>query len=216
VAFLDRLRERIRSRVAVVAPTAARRRTTQHVEPSTKEGRLRARLEEDPNDRAAFAEVAEIVRANAAEGHEGEQRPRAMADAEWALAEELAHSPRAWYPLIELARLSVDDDLDGAMRRLATAVEREPTGEALAESLAMLRRQGKLDAALSLGVGHWRPKQHVPAAGRELVLAAVEAGRLADARRHLDVLAQNSDTDAVTDLRIDLDARLAGRKPSSA
>jgi hypothetical protein len=216
VGFLDRVRERIRSRVAVVAPTAARRRTTQFVGPLTTEGRLRSRLEEDPNDREAFAALAEIVRANAAEGHEGEQRPRAMADAEWALAEELAHSPRAWYPLIELARLSSDDDLDGAMRRLATAAEREPTGEALAESLAMLRRQGKLDAALSLGVGHWRPNQHVAAAGRELVLAAVEAGRLSDARRHLDVLAQNIGTDAVTDLRIDLDARLAGRKPSSA
>jgi hypothetical protein len=179
----------------------------------TEEGRLRARLHEDPNDRAAFGELAEIVRANAAEGHEGERRPRAMADAEWALAEELAHSPRAWYPLIELARLSSDDDLDGAMRRLATAAEREPTGEALAEALAMLRRQGKLDAALALGVGHWRPREHVAAAGRELVLAAVEAGRLSDARRHLDVLAQNSETDAVTDLRIDLDARMAGHQP---
>jgi hypothetical protein len=211
MGFLDRVRERIRSRVAVVAPTAARRRTTQHVGPYTEEGLLRARLEDDPNDRAAFAELAEIVRSNAAEGHEDEQRPRAMADAEWALAEELAHSPRAWHPLIELARLSVDDDLDGAMRRLATAAEREPTGEALAESLAMLRRQGKLDAALSLGVGHWRPREHVPAAGRELVLAAVEAGRLSDARRHLDVLAQNADTDAVTALRVSLDSRLAGR-----
>jgi hypothetical protein len=30
------------------------------------------------------------------------------------------------------------------------------------------------------------------------------------------VLAQNSSTDAVTDLRMDLDARLAGRNPSSA
>lgn len=213
MGFLDRVRERVRSRVAVVAPTAARRRTTQHVGRFTDEGRLRSRLDDDPNDRDAFAALAEIVRAHAAEGHEGEQRPRAMADAEWALAEELAHSPRAWYPLIELARLSLNDDLDGAMRRLATAAERESTGEALAESLAMLRRQGKLDAALSLGVGHWRPREHVPAAGRELVLAAVEAGRLSDARRHLDVLAQHSDTDAVTDLRIDLDARLARHRP---
>lgn len=213
MGFLDRVRERIRRRVAVTAPTAARRRTTQYAGRFTDEGRLRARLREDPNDREAFSQLAELVRAHAAEGHEGEQRPRAMADAEWALAEELAHSPRAWYPLIELARLSCHDDLDGAMRRLATAAEREPTGEALAESLAMLRRQGMLDAALSLGVGHWRPREHVPAAGRELVLAAVEAGRLSDARRHLDVLAQNADNDTVTDLRVDLDARLAGHQP---
>ncbi|MGN6299498.1 MAG: hypothetical protein ACTHN8_00210 [Angustibacter sp.] len=173
---------------------------------------LRARLHDDPNDAEAFAALAEIVRRQAAEGHEdAERRPRAVADAEWALAEELAHSSRAWYPLIELGRLSLHEDLEGAQRRLGIAVEREPSGRALAESLAMLRREGMPEVALSLGVGHWRPREHVPAAGRELVQAAAEAGRIAEARRHLDALAERPDADVV-DLRDQLDALAARRK----
>jgi hypothetical protein len=161
VGLLERIQSRVKSRVAKAAPTvvssvarsrsASRSRISQHAAANTDEGRLRARLLDDPNDRVAFAELAEIVRAHAAEGHEGESRPRAAADAEWALAEELAHNSRAWYPLIELARLSVHDDLDAAQRRLGTAVERDPTGRALTEALAMLRRENMLDAALSLG-----------------------------------------------------------------
>jgi hypothetical protein len=209
MGVLDRLRRRFRG--AVVAPVAVRRRTTRYVGRNTAEGRLRAQLHEDPNDPAAFAALAEMVRASAAEGHERERRAHGADDAVWALAEELAHSPRAWFPLVELARLSVEDDPDGAMRRLAIAVEREPAGVALSESLAMLRACGKPEAALSLGVGHWRPREQVPAVGRELVLAAVEAGRLAEARRHLDVLAEHTGAEGVADLRIDLDARTAQR-----
>ena len=207
-----RIRERVRSRVAKAAPAVVRSRTSQHVAANTAEGRLRARLTQDPNDPVAFAELAEIVRAQAGEGHEGETRPRAVADAEWALAEELAHSARACYPLIELARLSVHEDLDGAQRRLAIAVERDPSGRALTEALAMLRREGMLDAALSLGVGHWRPREHVPEAGRELVQIAVQAGRINEAKRHLSALEAHPDRGAVTQLRVDLDAMILSRE----
>ena len=79
-------------------------------------------------------------------------------DAVWALAEELAHSPRAWYPLIELGRLSVHDDREQALRRLATASDRDPTGCALAEGRADAPRGGPAAEALGLGVGHWRPR----------------------------------------------------------
>jgi hypothetical protein len=176
---------------------------------------LRARLAEDPNDSEAFSALADIVRRQAAQGHEDtERRPRAAADAEWALAEELAQNPRAWYPLIELGRLSLGQDVEGAQRRLAIAAERESTGRALAEGLAMLRREGMPEVALSLGVGHWRPREHVPDAGRELVRAAAEAGRIAEARRHLDALALHPDADVV-DLREQLDALArAGRRPA--
>ncbi len=208
MGLVERIQNKVRSRVAKVTPAPRRRRTSQHVAANTDEGKLRARLIGDPNDHLAFAELAEIVRAHAAEGHEGESRPRAAADAEWALAEELAHSSRAWYPLIELARLSVHDDLDGAQRRLGIALERERTGQALTEALAMLRREGMLDAALSLGVGHWRPREHIPQAGRELVQIAVEAGRIGEARRHLAALQAHPDQGAVADLRIDLDAMI--------
>jgi hypothetical protein len=169
------------------------------------EAALRVRLADDPNDERAFVALADLVRRQAADGHiDEERRPRAANDAVWALAEELAHNKRAWFPLIELGRLSAHDDIDGAQRRLAAAVEREPTGRALAEGLAMLRREGMPDAALSLGVGHWRPREHIAAAGREMVLAAVEAGRLSEARRHLEALTASGDVD-VSDLRIDLD-----------
>lgn len=211
MGLLQRFQNKVQARVAKATPTVARRRTSQHVAATSDEGKLRARLADDPNDRVAFAELAEIVRAHAAEGREGETRPRAVADAEWALAEELAHSSRAWYPLIELARLSVHDDLDAAHRRLSIAVEREPTGRALTEALVMLRREGMLDSALSLGVGHWRPREHVPEAGRELVQIAVQAGRIGEAKRHLAALEAHPDQAAVADLRIDLDAMILSR-----
>ncbi|GAB3680758.1 hypothetical protein [Angustibacter aerolatus] len=178
----------------------------------SSEGNLRHRVEEDPNDAEAFAQLAEIVRRRAAEGHEDEARPRAAADAEWALAEELAHSSQAWYPLIRLAKLSLDDDPDAALRRLATAAEREPTGRALAEGISMLRGEGKADLALSLGVGHWRPREHLAEAGREVVQAAVAAGRFGDARRQLDVLLEFHDEQEVTDLTQHLD-EVAPRRP---
>jgi hypothetical protein len=177
---------------------------------SAAESALRARLAEDPNDPEAFSSLAEVVRRQAAEGHEdAERRRRAGPDAEWALAEELAQNPRAWYPLIELARLSLQQDPEGAHRRLVIAAEREPTGRALAEALAMLRREGMPEIALSLGVGHWRPREHVPGAGRELVRAAAECGRIAEARRHLEALALHPDADVV-DLRDQLDALSRG------
>jgi hypothetical protein len=215
VGLLDRLRRRLRAVAAPTAEKAAATRLRRRVlgpDADDHQVALRARLHEDPNDAQAFAALAEIVRRQAAEGHEdAERRPRAVADAEWALAEELAHSSRAWYPLVELGRLSLHEDLEGAQRRLGIAVEREPTGRALAESLAMLRREGMPEVALSLGVGHWRPREHVPAAGRELVQAAAEAGRFAEARRHLDALAERPDADVI-DLRDQLDALAARRK----
>ncbi|WP_426561138.1 hypothetical protein ACPPVT_13720 [Angustibacter sp. McL0619] len=218
MGLLDRLRERMRGAAEVtaggVAPTRLKRRRLDGPDSDDNQVALRARLHDDPNDSVAFAQLAEVVRREAAEGHEDEERrPRAVADAEWALAEELAHNSRAWYPLIELGRLSLREDLEGAQRRLGIAVERETTGRALEESLSMLRREGMPEVALALGVGHWRPREHVPGAGRELVQAAAEAGRISEARRHLDALAEHPDADVV-DLRDQLD-QLAARRPAA-
>ncbi|GAB3598145.1 hypothetical protein GCM10027446_27640 [Angustibacter peucedani] len=217
MGLLDRLLGRARRTAASSSPlaplTQRGRRRFVGPESDDMETALRATLHDDPNDAEAFAQLAEAVRRQAAEGHEdAERRPRAANDAVWALAEELAHSPKAWYPLIELGRLSVHEDSEGAQRRLSIAVEREPTGRALAEGLAMLRREGMPEAALSLGVGHWRPREHVPEAGRELVQAAAEAGRVGEARRHLDALAEHHEGDVV-DLREQLDQLAARRKP---
>src|SRR4051794_7531504 len=165
------------------------------------EEHLRQTLREDPNDVVAFAELAEVVRASAAIGHEVEDPRRAADDAVWALAEELAHSPRAWYPLVEMARLSIEHDRESAMRRLGTAAERDTTGQALVMGVDMLRETGHPGDALNLGVGHWRPSEHAPEVARALVEAALAAGRPAEARRMLSAIAEHPDrssADAVT------------------
>lgn len=184
---------------------------------AVEETRLRTRLHDDPNDEQAFARLADIVRRRAAEGHAGGDPQRAADDAVWALAEELAGNPRAWFPLIELARLSVHEDRDGALRRLGTAAERDPTGRALAEGVAMLRSAGMPSDALGLGVGHWRPNEHDVDAGRQLVHAAVEAGRFGEARRHLEVLSQHPDQGRVAPLRAQLEREItaADQRPRS-
>jgi hypothetical protein len=178
-------------------------------EDRSEEEALRARLTEDPNDVAAFDRLAQIVRSRAAEGHDAGDPQREADDAVWALAEEIAHSGRAWYPLIELARLSIDDDREVALRRLATAAERDATGQALAQGLAMLRHTGHPVDALNLGVGHWRPREHVVEVGRQLIEASVEADRHGDARRHLDAMTAHPDQEGVERLRRELEHRIA-------
>lgn len=202
-----------------MAPLDRVRRRTED-EPGSTAGRsteesLRARLAEDPNDVAAFDELAELVRKRSVEGHEhAESHPvedpqRETDDAVWALAEEIAQNGRAWYPLVELARLSIDDDREVALRRLSTAADRDPTGTALAQGLAMLRQTGHADDALGLGVGHWRPREHDVEAGRQLIEASIEAGRLAEARRHLEAMTAHPDTARVEKLRNELGKRLS-------
>lgn len=180
------------------------------------EDHLRERLEHDPNDERAFRELVEIVRRRAAEGHADGDPRRAADDAVWALAEEVAGNHRAWYPLIELARLSLHDDREGALRRLGTAAERDDSGHALAEGLAMLRHEGMPGDALGLGVGHWRPREHTLEAGHHLVKAAVEAGRVSEARRHLKAFELHPDQGAVSRIRAELERQIAAadRRPT--
>jgi hypothetical protein len=218
MVLLPRLRRLLRrpvsaSKVGVRRPTSARRRDTIH------EDSVRALLHEDPNDVRAFQALAEIVRRRAAEmGPDGDpltapqdevEKQRAADLAVWALAEELAGHPRAWYPLVELARLSVHDDHEGMMRRLQTAAERDPSGHALAEGLAVLREAGMPVEALGLGVGHWRAKEHTPEVGRHLVLAAIEAERPLEAKHHLAALDLYPDAAAVAAVKPELERRVA-------
>lgn len=190
---------------------------------------LRASLEDDPNDAAAFAELAELVRRNAAAADPADpltadsdhhQDPERSADlAIWSLAEELAGRSKAWYPLVELARLSLPGDIEGAVRRLSSACERETDGEALVQSLRILREAGRPAEALNLGVGHWVPARHGAEAGRQVTLAALEAGRPLDAKRLLADLEEVSAEDptvgaAVDELRPAVQAALdAGHQP---
>src|SRR3954470_5924001 len=181
----DRIRRRL-SGPRQPAPPAAAAPAAQAT--PEEEARLWAVLRQDPNDVTSFHALADIVRRRAAEGHREGDPHRAADDAVWALAEELAHSGRAWYPLVELGRLSVHDDRDQALKRFATASDRESSGKALATSVRVLRQEGLPQEAIGLGVGHWRPREHDVEVGRQLVLASVEARRPADARRTLDAL----------------------------
>ena len=219
MALLPRLRQLMRrptsaSRVGARRPTTATRRgDTLH------EDALRSMLSDDPNNERAFSALAEIVRRRAAEtSHDGDplsaptdesERQRAADLAVWSLGEELAGNPRAWYPLIEVARLSVRDDHEGTLRRLTTAAERDPSGQALAAGLVVLRDAGLPVDALSLGVGHWRPREHDPEIARQLVLAALEADRPFEAKQHLASLDLYPDSRAVADLRVELGAAIA-------
>lgn len=203
------------------APSASKvgaRRPTSSAQPgdSLQEDALRAMLSEDPNDARAFRALVEIVRRRASEPESvddpltaalpdetaAQDRKRQGDLAVWALAEELAGHPKAWYPLVELARLSLEDDHEGAVRRLVTAAERDSTGHALAEGLAVLRDADQPIEALSLGVGHWRAREHEPEVGRQLVLAALEAGRPFEAKQHLESLALSERGDRKVRTRI--------------
>ena len=187
------------------------------VHESVDEERLHELLREDPNDEVRFAELAAVVRRRAAEGHAAGDPVQAEENAVWALAEELAHDQRAWYPLVELARLSLADDREAALRRLGIAAERDHSGTALAHGLRLLREAGDPDGALSLGMGHWRPTEHPLEAGRSMVSAAVDASRLAEARRHLDALGEHPDATGVQGMRRDLERAISAaeraRKP---
>jgi hypothetical protein len=199
------------SRVGARRPTnAGRRGDTLH------EDALRSMLSDDPNNERAFSALAEIVRRRAAQAYESDHDPLTAPDAEqerqraanlavWALAEELAGNPRAWYPLIELARLSMADDHEGALRRLATAAERDPSGRALAAGIELLRENGQPGEGLNLGVGHWRVREQLPDVGVEVVRAAIEAGRPMEAKQHLVALSSHPDLATVANLVVELE-----------
>lgn len=218
MGFIERLQQLLRQRaLGADNPEALAQRAAD----------LREKLATDPNDAAAFDELADIVRraevaeepadplrdsgpdsvavaevaaspaeadslsASAVSGStpasaESKARPERAELALWALAEEIGAQSRAWYPLIELARLAVVTDLDGAVRRIQTAIEREDSGEALARGVQVLREAGAPATGLAVGLGHWSPAQQIIAAGEQIVLAAHEAGRDAEAQRLLD------------------------------
>ena len=202
------------STVGARRPTSAERRGD-----TVHEDALRAMLVDDPNDERAFQALAEIVRRRAAESHvsadplaapaDESEKQRAADLAVWALAEELAGHPRGWYPLVELGRLSLEDDQEAALRRFATAAERDPSGLALAESMQILREAHLPVEALGLGVGHWRAREHTPEAGRQLVLAAIDADRIFEAKHHLASLAMHPDAALVAPLQSELTLAIA-------
>ncbi len=216
---MPRLRQLMRRPTSASTVGARRPRSGEKRGDTVHEDALRAMLGDDPNDERAFRALAELVRRRAAEGTHVDDPLAAPADesekqraadlAVWALAEELAGHPKGWFPLIELGRLSLDDDQESALRRFATAAERDHTGRALAQSMEVLRDAGLPGEALGLGVGHWRAREHDPEVGRQLVLAAIEADRAVEARHHLESLTSYGDPEAVARVRTELERAVA-------
>jgi hypothetical protein len=174
---------------------------------------LRGLLQRDPNDARSFTRlVALLVRLNA-ERRRGDRlavaRPGddAADETAWALAAELARRPGAWYPLIELARLSLPQDSEAAVRRLTSATDRDPTGRALTRAVELLRSAGHPDEAFRIALARWRPAEHGPRPGRQLLLAGLEAGRIAELCRHLDALSRRPGGEVARTLRAELARR---------
>ena len=72
------------------------------------------------------------------------------------------------------------------MRRLVTAAERDPSGEALAEGIAVLRDAGQPGrGARPRASGTGVPGSTRPTVAEHLVRAALEADRPFEARQHL-------------------------------
>lgn len=172
---------------------------------------LRDELSTDPNNIAAFEELASIIK-NAenlrtpADPLTGEkvasETDTPATDPElvlWALSEEIGSDSRAWYPLVQLARLSGGEDSETARRYLETAADRDESGLALAEGVKLLRESGQHDAAIQLGLGRWQPEDHTASVGEELVNAALEANKYDEARGYINILKDAGATDALVD-----------------
>lgn len=224
MSLISRLRAMLKRKTPANRVGARRPSAVARSADAPREDTLRAKLIEDPNDIEAFKGLAELVRGRAAGAGPADpltadqqpaDRDRAADLAVWALAEEIAGNPRAWYALVELARLSLADDHEGAMRRLGGACEREHTGVAVAESVRMLREADLPGDALGLGVGHWSPREHVVDAGVQVVRAALEAGRPAEARRHLEALGQAPDAEAASRATTLLEPEVAAAEAAS-
>lgn len=175
---------------------------------------LRDVLANDPNDVAAFEELASIVRSLGADRTPADpltadqpQSDEQTADLIlWSLSEDLGSDSRGWYPLIQLARLSIDQDREGALRHLETAADREESGLALAEGLKVLREAGEYDTATQLGLGRWNPSTHTTAVGEELIESALEVNKPEEAARYLVLLRESGADDEIID---ELELRIA-------
>ena len=195
------------------ALTVGLRRTSEHMENphALEEDELRAHLQEDPNDQAAFLALVDLVLDNAthlqdpgddplnahtAEDSEKQRRHAVL----WALAEEFAGHPRGWYPLIELARLSLATNEGEGLRRLNAGISRDDTGQALARSIDMLRESHKAQEAYALGSGHWRARDHHPVAGVAVIRAALDCGKVTEAERHLEEMLEYSSAAQIGEL----------------
>lgn len=206
-----------------------RRRETEHTQNphALQEDALRAMLMDDPNNERAFLALVDLVADNAVHGDEHQEFDNPGLDplfadpeeihqhvahtnaelveerrlvAMWALAEEYAGHPKGWYPMIQLARLSLETNVEDGLRRLNAGISRDDTGQALARSIELLRDSNMWQEAYSLGAGHWRARDHHPIAGVAVVRAALDCGKVLEAHAHLIELQNHYDAEQINEL----------------
>lgn len=174
------------------------------------------RLDEDPNDIEAFEDLAALIRnadsprsyVDPLRGDTERQDSEDEYSADlvlWSLSEEIGSASTAWYPLIQLARLSINNDQAAAIRYLEIAVDREDTGIALAEAIKVLREAGQYDAAIQLGLGRWQPQTQSPSVGEELIEAALGSGKTSEAEHFLQRMREaNVDPELIDELAVQI------------
>lgn len=226
------------------ALTVGLRRDTEHDDNphALEEDALRALLMDDPNNERAFLALVDLVAENSAyqETHvqvedpgadplvahtqaesahplseEDEMDERRLV-AMWALAEEFAGHPKGWYPMILMARLSLETNAEDSLRRVNAGISRDDTGQALARSVDMLRGSDLVQEAYALGAGHWRAREHHPVAGVAVIRAALDCGKVLEARNHLAELLIHYTPEQIAELdptvQQDVDAAYLGDK----
>jgi len=213
---------------STTASTVGRRRESAHThnENAPQEDALRALLMDDPNNENAFRALVNVVKKNCSRESDGALDPlKALETGEipviiqndretqenlavWALAEEFSGHPRAWFPVVELARLSLHEDPEEAIRRLTAAVVKDASGRALERSISLLLENELAAEAYNLGLGLWRPNEHPAATGISVVRAALASHRVADARREYEKLLVHVDPADVRELDSTLEAEL--------
>ncbi|SDU81515.1 hypothetical protein [Arcanobacterium phocae] len=162
-------------------------------------GQLRVDLDSDPNNQEAFEELISLIRklgqssptADPLTADDVQHRKTPVKLVLLALSEDLASDSRAWYPLIQLAKITIDDDPAAAVHQIEVAAAREESGRALAEGIHLLVEADQPDTAMQVGMGRWNPENDIPDVGIELIKAAVETGKISDAQRFLTALEQH-------------------------
>lgn len=207
------------------ALTVGQRRESPHTHNINvvQEDALRALLADDPNNANAFKALVDVVARNCSFETSENQDPlhgnqHDDADAQnrrvslWALAEEYSGHPKAWRPLVELARLSIELEPSEALRRLQAAVARDASGEALAEAVKLYVEKDRAAEAYNLAIGQWKAREHVPEAGVAIVRAAVLSEKQLEADIALRELLQHATPEEIAEIDPELLSDVHGVK----
>lgn len=215
--MMSRIRKLLPSSSPASSLTVGQRRESPHTQNLNvvQEDSLRALLADDPNNANAFRALVDLVARNCSfetpeneDPLHGNQHDDAAEENRrvslWALAEEYSGHPKAWRPLVELARLSIEQEPAEALRRLQAAVARDTSGEALAEAVKLYTDFDRAGEAYNLAIGQWKSREHMPQAGVAIVRAAILSEKPIEADIALRELLQHATPQQIAEIDQDL------------